>query len=167
MKGTGVRGKSKNKPVKRQKHDPIVDSEGDEKEEPAKRSSSVRKPFADRTNGDKSSEDLGASYDESELSKAKSICSSVKKRLSKPMFDGSDQESDLDLLETEAPGPVLNPLGPKPDPIPYKEEYERLLQKYNQLKDLRTTKAEELYAQHQANAEKREKGSLDKRENEK
>jgi len=97
-------------------------------------------------------EEVTASFDEeSELSKAKSICSSVKKRLSKPMF-GSDQESDLDLDNSIGTAP-----GPRPDPISYKEEYENLLREYHELKELRTTKAEALYAQHQENAAKREK----------
>lgn len=91
-----------------------------------------------------------------EAKRAKELCMSVKRHLAQPL---TTDESVFALDKTQVPQtPRVSKMRGGTEVVA-KSDYDELLDRFNELKALRTTKAEKMYAKLQATTEAREKGT--------
>jgi len=92
-----------------------------------------------------------------QIERAKALCLSVKRHLARPLVQdeaGDDDDDDKPTLLPQTPR-VGKLRGAE---VVSKADYDELLQRFNQLKSLRTTKAEKMYAKLHTTTEAREQG---------
>lgn len=87
-----------------------------------------------------------------QIERAKAICMSAKRHLARPL----DETAAVDLTVVPQTPRISKLRGSE---VVAKSDYDELLERFNQLKGLRTTKAEKMYQKHLATTEAREKGT--------